>query len=105
MTGSIRFDEWVWDPNTLELRNGSHVATLEPRVARLFEYLVAHPGELLSHDRLVDAVWDGRVVSDEAVRRAVFNLRQALAAGGADSYIRTVHKKGYVATFPIRLAV
>jgi TolB-like protein/DNA-binding winged helix-turn-helix (wHTH) protein/Tfp pilus assembly protein PilF len=100
MTGSIRFGEWVWDPNTLELRNGTHVATLEPRVAKLLEYMITHPGELLSHDRIIDAVWDGRVVSDEAVRRAVFNLRQALAGGGSDSYIRTIHKKGYVATFP-----
>jgi len=104
MTGSIRFGEWVWDPNTLELRNGAHVATLEPRVAQLLEYLVAHPGELLSHDHIVDAVWDGRVVSDEAVRRAVFSLRQALAGGGAESYIRTVHKKGYVASFPQAMA-
>jgi TolB-like protein/DNA-binding winged helix-turn-helix (wHTH) protein len=104
MTRSIRFDDWVWDPNTLELRNGSYVATLEPRVARLFEYMVAHPGELLSRDQLVGVVWDGRIVSDEAVRRAVFNLRQALSAGGSDRYIRTVHKKGYVATFPMPVA-
>ena len=71
MTGSIQFGKWVWDPNTLELRNGAHVATLEPRVARLLEYLVTHPGELLSHDRIIEAVWDGRIVSDEAVRRAL----------------------------------
>jgi TolB-like protein/DNA-binding winged helix-turn-helix (wHTH) protein len=105
MTRPVRFDDWMWDPNTLELSNGPHVATLEPRVARLFEFMVAHPGELLSRDHLIDAVWDGRVVSDEAVRRAVFNLRQALAVGGSDSYIRTVHKKGYTATFPTREAV
>lgn len=105
MAGSIRFGDWVWDPNTLELRNGLHVATLEPRVARLLEYLISHPGELLSHDRIVDAIWDGRVVSDEAVRRAVFSLRQALAGGGTESYIRTIHKKGYVATFPASVAV
>ena len=104
MTGSIRFGEWVWNPNTLELRNGAHVATLEPRVARLLEYLVTHPGELLSHDRIIEAVWDGRIVSDEAVRRAVFSLRQALAVDGAESCIRTIHKKGYVAAFPTPVA-
>jgi TolB-like protein/DNA-binding winged helix-turn-helix (wHTH) protein len=105
MTGSIRFGEWVWNPNTLELRNGADVATLEPRVARLLEYLVTHPGELMSHDRIIEAVWDGRIVSDEAVRRAVFSLRQALAVDGAESYIRTIHKKGYVAAFPPPVAV
>jgi TolB-like protein/DNA-binding winged helix-turn-helix (wHTH) protein len=103
MTGSIRFGNWVWDPNTLELRNGCHIATLEPRVAQLFEYLVEHQGELLSHHLIVEAVWEGRVVSDEAVRRAVFNLRQALAIDGADSYIRTIHKKGYIASFPLQM--
>jgi TolB-like protein/DNA-binding winged helix-turn-helix (wHTH) protein len=105
MMGSIRLGDWVWDPNTLELRNGSRISTLEPRVAQLFEFLIAHPGEVLSHDRLVEAVWDGRIVSDEAVRRAVFNLRQALDVGSADSYIRTIHKKGYIASFPEPLVV
>lgn len=99
----IQFDNWIWNPNRLELRNGAYVVTLEPRVAQLLEFLVTHPGELLSHDRIVTAVWDGRVVSDEAVRRAVFALRQALAVDSADSaenYIRTVRKKGYLSTFP-----
>ncbi|MEZ5502842.1 MAG: winged helix-turn-helix domain-containing protein [Halioglobus sp.] len=105
MTGSMCVGDWVWNPNTLELRHGSYIVTLEPRVAQLFEYMVAHPGELLSRDRLVDEVWDGRVVSDEAVRRAVFNLRQAFAVAGAGDFIRTVHKKGYVATFPIPVPV
>ena len=100
MERSIRFDNWIWNPHSLELRNGTHVVSLEPRVARLFEYLVTHPGELQSHDRIVEAVWDGRVVSDEAIRKAVSALRQALALDGADSYIRTIHKKGYLASFP-----
>jgi TolB-like protein/DNA-binding winged helix-turn-helix (wHTH) protein/Tfp pilus assembly protein PilF len=101
MKGSIRFGDWVWNPDTLELRNDTYMATLEPRVARLFEFMLEHQGELLSHDRLVEAVWDGRVISIEAVRHAVFSLRQALAAGGSDNCIRTVHKKGYIATLPM----
>lgn len=101
MAQPVKFGDWVWDPNTLELCNGSYTATLEPRTARLLEYLIGRPGELLSHDQLVEAVWDGRIVSNEAVRRAVFNLRQALAIDGSDSYIRTVHKKGYIANFPM----
>jgi TolB-like protein/DNA-binding winged helix-turn-helix (wHTH) protein len=100
MERAIQFDNWLWNPNTLELRNGAHVVSLEPRIAQLFEYLLTHPGELLSHDRIVTSVWDGRVVSDEAVRKAVSGLRQALTVDGADGYIRTIHKKGYQSTFP-----
>jgi len=100
MPALVRLGNWVWDPDTQELRSGSRTTTLEPRVAQLFDYFLQHQGELLSRDRLVDAVWDGRVVSDEAVRRAVFTLRQALTADGADAGIRTVYKKGYIVNFP-----
>jgi TolB-like protein/DNA-binding winged helix-turn-helix (wHTH) protein len=101
MARIVRLGNWVWNPDTLELRNAAYMATLEPRVARLFEYLIEHQGELLSHDRLVESVWDGRVVSNEAVRHAVFSLRQALPINGAEIFIRTIHKKGYIASFPL----
>ena len=100
MTHPIPFGDWVWYPDTLELRNGARIVNLEPRVGRMLEYLLDHPGELLTHDHLVEAVWDGRVVSNEAIRRAVWGLRQALALDGSDSLIRTIHKKGYIAEFP-----
>jgi tetratricopeptide (TPR) repeat protein len=66
----------------------------------LLAYLLDHPGELLSHDQLVEAVWDGRVVSDEAVRRAVSNLRSALGTDDARQIIKTVHGCGYIGNFP-----
>ncbi len=100
MARIIRFGGWVWDSDILELQRGEHVVTLEPRIARLLDYLLDHPGELLTHDRLIDAVWDGRVVSNEAVRRAVSGLRHALAADGSEIFVRTIHKKGYIAEFP-----
>ena len=99
MARQIRFGAWCFDPDTHLLAMGEERRVLEPRVSRLLEFLLAHPGETLSHDQLVDAVWDGRVVSDEAVRRAVSTLRHALAPDGSDHCIRTVHKRGYVALF------
>ena len=90
MTQEIRFDSWRFNPATLELSNGERTVTLEPRVASLLEYFLANPGEMLSHDQLVEAVWQGRVVSDEAVRRAVSNLRQALPGSDAQRWIKTV---------------
>ena len=99
MTRQIRFGGWCFDPDIHLLAMGGERHVLEPRVSRLLEYLLEHPGETLSHDQLVDAVWDGRVVSDEAVRRAVSTLRHTLAVDGSDHCIHTVHKKGYVALF------
>jgi TolB-like protein/DNA-binding winged helix-turn-helix (wHTH) protein len=95
-----RFGPWQFCPETLTLTTEGQSQHLEPRVAQLLLYFLDHQEELLSHDRLIDAVWEGRVVSDEAVRRAVSNLRHALTLEGTSSPIRTVHKGGYIAQFP-----
>lgn len=70
--------------------------SLEPRVADLLVEFLRHPGEVLSHEELIARVWKGRVVSDEAVRRAVSNLRHALKDAGFGEPLKTLHKKGYL---------
>ena len=100
MTRQMRFGDWSFQPDTYTLTIGQSHKPLEPRIARLLEYFLAHPDEVLSHDQLVNAVWDGRVISDEAVRRGISTLRQALAEDGSNGYIKTIHKKGYLADFP-----
>lgn len=97
------FGEWVFEPDTCVLRRGTKIAMLEPRVADLLEFFLEHPGEVHTHDRLVECVWQGQVVSDEAVRRAVSMLRRA-ADGALASCIRTIYKRGYLATFPEAVA-
>lgn len=99
MAREIHFGQWRFRPDTHVLFSTAGQVTLEPGVARLLEYFLRHPGEVLGHDRLVEAVWEGRVVSDEAVRRAVSSLRRALAVEGDASPLQTVHKAGYMAEF------
>jgi DNA-binding winged helix-turn-helix (wHTH) protein/tetratricopeptide (TPR) repeat protein len=101
MSRIFRFGDWSFDRDSHVLARGVHTAHLEPKVARLLEYFLAHPGELLSHDRLVEDVWDGRVVSDEAVRRAISSLRHSLGSEDAQEIIKTVHGCGYIGHFPV----
>lgn len=103
MTRHFHFGDWDFDPDADVLCHGEYCETLEPRIACLLTYFLEHPNEVLSHDQLIDTVWDGRIVSDEAVRRGVSCLRHAMADKGGDKFIRTVHKKGYVANFPTPL--
>lgn len=109
MSRRICFDKWSFDPDTLELRNDNVSHSLEPLIGRLLEFLLAHPDEVLTHDRLIEAVWDGRVVSDEAVRRAVSMLRHSFghedADGCTEGFLHTIHKKGYIARFPLQVMV
>lgn len=100
MSDSLHFGHWRLNPATGELADDDRSITLEPQTARLLACFLVQNGELLSHDQLVEAVWDGRVVSDDAVRRSVSNLRHVLADCGLPQYIRTVHRRGYLAEFP-----
>lgn len=100
MANQIRFGDWNFDPDANHLVKGSSDCKLQPRIARLLEYFLNHPDQVLSHDHLIRAVWDGRTVSDDAVRRAVSSLRRALAVDGANAFIKTIARKGYRAHFP-----
>ena len=100
MDHDIVFGDWRFDPDVGRLSHPATVRKLQPRVARLLEYFLNHPGQVLSHDLLIRTVWNGRTVSDDAVRRAIYSLRRALAAGGANHFIKTIAGRGYQAEFP-----
>lgn len=69
---------------------------LTPKVYRLLLYFLLHPGRLISHEELFEKVWDGRIVSDSALRLAVNSLRNALHdESKSPHYISTVCKRGY----------
>tara|TARA_R110002110_G_scaffold77390_2_gene203487 strand:- start:28018 stop:30360 length:2343 start_codon:yes stop_codon:yes gene_type:complete len=105
MARQVRFGDWHFCRDTGVLDRDGTVVSLEPRVAALLQHFLDHPGELLSRDQLVAEVWEGRVVSDDAIRRAVSSLRRALALDGSDKLITTVHKKGYLASLPVPVPV
>lgn len=105
MARRVRFGAWSFYPDNRVLERDDESVVLEPRVATLLEYFLANPGEVLSLDQLVEAVWDGRAVSDDAIRRAVSELRRTLALDGTDKLITTVHKKGYLAALPVAVTV
>lgn len=69
---------------------------VEPRVMDVLLVLMQHHGEVVSRDRLIEKVWQGRPISDEAVNRAVFEIRKAFSELGVENaVIRTVRSRGY----------
>ena len=76
--------------------NGSDVA-LTPLEFRLLAAFVRHPGQLLSHDQVLELVWgDSYSASRDQVKLYVGYLRRKLEAAGADaSAIETVRGFGY----------
>ena len=71
--------------------------TLTPKALLLLEYLMTHPDELLSRERLLDVVWGWEYpVGSRAVDTRIAELRRTLSDDAADPiFIETVPSLGY----------
>ena len=70
--------------------------TLEPRVMKVLVALVRADGAVLSRDALIDQCWDGQIVGDDAIQRAVGRLRRLADEHGKGAFrIETVPRVGY----------
>jgi len=76
---------------------GSAELGLTPKAIALLEYLMTHPDELLTRDRLLDAVWGWDYpTGTRTVDTRVAELRKALRDDASDpTYIETVPGQGY----------
>jgi DNA-binding response OmpR family regulator len=70
---------------------------LTPKAVALLEYLMTHPDELITRDRLLDAVWGWDYpTGTRTVDTRIAELRRALDDDPADPrYIETVTGQGY----------
>jgi DNA-binding response OmpR family regulator len=76
---------------------GDKEITLTPKAVLLLEYLMTHPDELLSRERLLDVVWGWDYpVGTRAVDTRIAELRRMLEDdAGAPRFIETVPGQGY----------
>jgi DNA-binding winged helix-turn-helix (wHTH) protein/TolB-like protein/Tfp pilus assembly protein PilF len=88
--------DWSVEPTLDALQRGSETVRLEPKAMELLVVLASRPGEVVSREELLSAVWPGVVVGDEALSQAVTKLRKALGDDvRAPTYIETISKRGY----------
>jgi DNA-binding winged helix-turn-helix (wHTH) protein/pimeloyl-ACP methyl ester carboxylesterase len=91
-----RFDECELDMAEQQLRRHGELVNIEPQVFDLLACFVTNPGRLISHDELVQTVWNGRVVSDSAIAARISAARKAIGDDGkAQRLIETVPRRGY----------
>jgi len=76
--------------------NGKEL-TLTPKAVALLEYLMTHPDELVSRERLLDAVWGWDYpIGTRAVDTRIAELRRVFGDDAEHpSYIETVPGQGY----------
>ena len=95
--GQVRFDS-----QTGELWHDGNVARLTPRAAAVLCALAERAEQLVTKQELLDRVWAGRVVSDDALTSCIQELRGALKDDSRHPrYIETHHRRGYRLLVPI----
>jgi DNA-binding winged helix-turn-helix (wHTH) protein len=92
----FRFADMVLDPQRRELRCGSGLVAIEPRVFDLLEFLIRNRDRVCSRDDLIAAVWHGRIVSESAIAARINAARRAVGDSGEQQrWIRTVARRGF----------
>jgi non-specific serine/threonine protein kinase len=95
-----RFGESCLDEASLQLTVARRPVELERRPLQLLALLLAHAGEIVTKDEILEALWPGREVSEASLTTCMTRLRQALGEAG-HAAIRTVHGYGYRFVAPV----
>lgn len=96
MSETYRIGPWIFDATLGTLSREVNENRLEDRAARLLELFCRTGGELVTHQEIIDDIWDGRSTSTNSVAVVVADIRRALGDPARHPvYIETVPKRGY----------
>jgi DNA-binding winged helix-turn-helix (wHTH) protein/pimeloyl-ACP methyl ester carboxylesterase len=92
----FHFGDCVLDADWRELRRAGEPVPVEPQVFDLLLHLVRNRERVVSKDDLLDAVWNGRIVSESTLSSRINAARRAVGDGGAEQgLIRTLARRGF----------
>jgi len=92
----IIFDPFCLDLASEQLWKGSQAIKLRPKAFAVLDHLLGRPGQLVTKDDLLNAVWPGTFVSDAVLKVAIRQLREALDDDPrSPRFIETAHRRGY----------
>ena len=93
---TIRLGSLELDAARHQAHRNDHRLDLTPKEFALLRYLMLHPNEVLTPERLLEHVWDDRADPfTNTVRVTVSNLRRKLGDAGSGQPIQTVTGVGY----------
>ncbi len=90
----------VVDLNQGYITKAGGTMRLEPLVIDLLKILLKQPNEVVSKTDILEQLWSGKYVNDEALTKLISKLRKAFDDDPKKpQYIKTIPKKGYVLLF------
>src|ERR671912_1144647 len=100
---SYQFDDVVIDIRAGRVTRRAVAVPLEPKAYDLLLLLASRSGELVTKQEVLDRVWSGVYVTDNAVARVIAQVRRTLGDSARGSrYIETVPTRGYRFIVPVQ---
>lgn len=100
---SVRFGQFAFDPERLELVRAGEPVRLEPEPARLLELLVDHPGVMVTRQQIHEHVFGDHIpFSDSAIMICVRSLRRTLGdSDEAPGHVQEAGEEGFRFAEPV----
>ena len=90
-----RFGDFEFDTELTELRQSGAASDAPHSALELLSLLLEHSGRIVTKQELVERLWDGRAISDDAIAKRVSLLRKALGEKGREAvFVQSVYGKG-----------
>lgn len=95
-SSAFLFDDVRVEPETFRAFKGGNAIPLEPKTLRLLLFLIENRVRLVEKEEILEGVWNGTHVTENAVVREIAKLRKTLGDDPkTPKYIQTVHTRGY----------
>jgi two-component system phosphate regulon response regulator PhoB len=99
-TSELHFADVAVSLRTCRILRGSRRVHVSPTQFRMLCHLVRYPGQIISREDLIEAVWNGDAMIDpRTIDAHIVHLRKALTDGGERNVIQTVRSAGYMLDF------
>jgi DNA-binding winged helix-turn-helix (wHTH) protein len=100
--GDFRINEWLIQPQINSVEKNGETWHLEPKVMQVLVQLASHPNQVLSKEKLLDAVWHDTFVGDDVLVRCISEIRYVFGDDPRSSrVIQTIPKGGYRLIAPV----
>ncbi len=89
------FENYCLDAGRRELKRGSELIAIGPKVFDLLLFLVQNREQVVTRDDLLHSVWSGRIVFESTLTSHINAVRKAIGDTGKEQrLIRTVSRRG-----------
>jgi DNA-binding winged helix-turn-helix (wHTH) protein/tetratricopeptide (TPR) repeat protein len=96
VSGDFKVGSCVVQPSLNGIVRNGTARHLEPKMMEVLVRLAEQPGEVISREQLIRAVWPDAFVTDDVLTRCISELRRALEDDSKGlQVIQTIPKRGY----------